>query len=50
MYTAYSGWVFGSTNFLGEAADGTWTLTVKGSRCTVDTGTFQSWRLKFYGI
>jgi proprotein convertase subtilisin/kexin type 2 len=47
--TAYNGWVFGSANYLGEAADGTWTLTVK-DLAAQDTGTFQSWRLKFYGI
>jgi proprotein convertase subtilisin/kexin type 2 len=47
--TAYNGWVFGNANFLGEAADGTWTLTVK-DLAAQDTGTFQSWRLKFYGI
>lgn len=47
----YSGWVFGDANFLGEPADGTWTLTVVDSHSgsTVDTGTFQSWGLKFYG-
>jgi proprotein convertase subtilisin/kexin type 2 len=47
--TRYSGWVFGSVNYLGEAADGTWILTVK-DLAAVDTGTFQSWSLKFYGI
>jgi len=44
----YSGWVFGSARHLGEAADGTWTLTVKDGSLT-KTGTFQSWKLKFYG-
>ncbi len=47
--TPYNGWVFGSANFLGEAANGTWTLTVKDLSAS-DTGTFQSWGLKFYGI
>lgn len=47
--TAYSGWVFGSANNLGEVANGNWTLTVK-DLSAVDTGTFQSWSLKFYGI
>ncbi len=47
--TAYSGWVFGSANQLGEAADGNWTLTVKDLGA-LDIGTFQSWKLKFYGI
>ena len=46
--TAYSGWVFGSARHLGEAANGNWTLTVK-DLFLQDTGTFQSWRLKFYG-
>ena len=47
--TVYSGWIFGSANFLGEAANGTWTLTVK-DLAAQDTGTFQTWRLTFYGI
>jgi subtilisin-like proprotein convertase family protein len=46
--TRYSGWVFGSTNFLGESADGNWVLTVRDN-APVDTGHFQSWGLKFYG-
>ncbi|MBI3478878.1 MAG: S8 family serine peptidase [Nitrosomonadales bacterium] len=46
--TVYSGWVFGSARHLGEAADGNWTLTVKDGTPT-NTGTFQSWGLKFYG-
>lgn len=44
----YNGWVFGSARHLGEAADGDWTLTVRDGG-PVDTGTFQSWKLKFYG-
>lgn len=46
--TTYSGWVFGSAAHLGEAADGAWKLTVQDGS-PVDTGTFQSWGLKFYG-
>lgn len=46
--TAYNGWIFGSAQHLGEAADGNWTLTVKDAGA-LDTGTFQSWQLKFYG-
>jgi proprotein convertase subtilisin/kexin type 2 len=46
--TVYSGWVFGSAAHLGEIADGAWILTVKDG-APVDTGTFQSWGLKFYG-
>ncbi|MDH4216036.1 MAG: S8 family serine peptidase [Gallionella sp.] len=46
--TAYSGWVFGSARHLGEAANGNWTLSVKDGAAR-DTGTFQSWKLKFYG-
>jgi len=46
--TAYNNWVFGSALHLGEVADGTWTLTVKDLGAS-DTGTFQSWKLKFYG-
>lgn len=45
---AYSGWVFGSARHLGEAANGNWTLSVKDGAAR-DTGTFQSWKLKFYG-
>lgn len=46
--TPHSGWVFGSARHLGEAADGNWTLTVRDGG-HFDTGTFQSWKLKFYG-
>lgn len=46
--TAYSGWVFGSARHLGEAANGNWTLTVR-DLSAADFGTFQSWRLKFFG-
>jgi len=43
----YNGWVFGSARHLGEKADGLWTLTVIDGAAK-DTGTFQSWSLKFY--
>jgi kexin len=45
---SYKGWVFGDAEHLGEAADGDWTLTVK-DLFGGDVGTFQSWKLKFYG-
>jgi subtilisin-like proprotein convertase family protein len=45
---SYNGWVFGSARHLGEAANGNWTLTVK-DLAPPDTGTFQSWKLTFYG-
>lgn len=46
--TQYSGWIFGSARHLGEAADGTWTLTVK-DLLPADTGTLTSWSMTFYG-
>jgi kexin len=46
--TPYDAWVFGSARHLGEAADGEWTLTV-ADRVAADTGTFQSWSIRFYG-
>jgi proprotein convertase subtilisin/kexin type 2 len=46
--TPYNNWIFGSARHLGEAADGNWTLTVKDGKAG-NTGTFQSWGLKFYG-
>ncbi len=45
---SYNGWVFGTTHHLGEDPNGTWTLTVFDGNAQ-DTGTFQSWQLKFYG-
>jgi proprotein convertase subtilisin/kexin type 2 len=39
---------FGSARHFGEAANGDWTLVVK-DRTTGTTGTFDSWRLTFYG-
>jgi len=45
---SYKDWVFGTARHLGEAADGNWTLTVKDLAAR-DTGTFQSWKLTFYG-
>lgn len=44
----YSNWVFGSARHLGEGVNGTWTLTVADG-IPGDTGTLQSWGLKFYG-
>lgn len=46
--TAYDDWSFGSIRHLDEAVNGQWTLRVS-DQAAVDTGTFQSWRLKFYG-
>ncbi|HAK59003.1 MAG TPA: serine protease [Nitrospiraceae bacterium] len=46
--STYSGWVFGSARHLSEAVNGDWILTVKDG-APPDTGTFQSWSLKFYG-
>jgi kexin len=45
---SYDGWVFGTVRHLGEAANGDWTLTVT-DQAPQDTGTFESWQLKFYG-
>jgi kexin len=49
--STYSGWVFGSAAHLNEAANGSWKLTVKDGYTGVaaNTGTFDSWKLKFYG-
>jgi len=44
----YNGWVFGSARHLGENSTGTWTLRVS-DEAFLDTGTFDSWGLKFYG-
>jgi subtilisin-like proprotein convertase family protein len=41
-------WRFGSARHLGEAADGNWTLLVK-DLLAIDTGTFTSWQLTFFG-
>jgi subtilisin-like proprotein convertase family protein len=41
-------WRFGSARHLGEAANGNWTLLVKELQA-IDTGTFTSWQLTFYG-
>jgi kexin len=46
--TFYSSWVFGSSVHLGESPVGNWTLTVT-DRGPGDTGTLQSWGMKFYG-
>jgi subtilisin-like proprotein convertase family protein len=45
---SYNSWVFGTARHLGESANGSWKLTVK-DQAPRDTGTFQSWQLKFYG-
>ncbi|VAW47194.1 hypothetical protein MNBD_GAMMA03-1519 [hydrothermal vent metagenome] len=44
----YRNWRFGSTRHLGESADGDWQLVVK-DQLAEDKGTFQSWKLTFYG-
>ena len=44
----YVNWVFGTVRDLDEPADGTWTLQVIDGAAG-DTGTFQSWSLKFRG-
>jgi proprotein convertase subtilisin/kexin type 2 len=44
----YDSWVFGSSAHLDETPVGDWTLTVTDKKA-LDTGTFQSWGLKFYG-
>lgn len=46
--SAYSSWVFGTSQFLGESADGTYKLTVKDKESGI-TGTFDSWGIKIYG-
>jgi len=46
--TPHDGWVFGTARHLGEAANGSWTLTV-ADKAILDVGTFESWELKFYG-
>ncbi|UCF90644.1 MAG: DUF4214 domain-containing protein [Desulfobacterales bacterium] len=45
----YINWRFGSVRHFGEASQGNWTLRVKDLEA-IDTGTFQSWALKIYGI
>lgn len=46
--TNLNAWTFGSAAHLGEAANGTWKMTVKDGLVGA-TGTFNSWQLKFYG-
>jgi len=48
MCTDHANWIFSSVRHLGEAADGDWTLTVRDGAAG-DVGTFQSWKLTFYG-
>ncbi len=45
---SYKNWRFGSTRHLGESADGDWQLIVRDKEAD-DEGTFQSWKLTFYG-
>ncbi|MEM7182048.1 MAG: S8 family serine peptidase [Spirochaetota bacterium] len=44
----YSDWVFGSVRHMDESANSTWTLTVS-DLVSLDTGTVESWGIKFYG-
>ncbi len=44
----FNAWDFGSVQFMGEPADGEWRLRVADGRAG-DVGTFQSWKLTFYG-
>jgi kexin len=44
----YDNWRFGTARHLGENPIGQWRLTVR-DLAAQDTGTFQSWRLVFYG-
>jgi len=41
-------WRYGSARHLGEAANGTWTITVRDGGAA-DTGNLTSWSMKFYG-
>lgn len=45
----YDNWRFGSVRHFGESSTGNWTLKVIDG-AELDTGTFQSWTLKIYGI
>ncbi len=45
---AYSNWRFGSMRHLGEAANGSWTMTVTDMG-PGDTGRFDAWSLRLYG-
>jgi subtilisin-like proprotein convertase family protein len=40
---------FGSARHLGEAADGTWTLSIRDMKADGVTGTFNSWQLRIFG-
>lgn len=44
----YDTWRFGSVRHMGEAANGTWTLSVE-DQYDEDVGTFQTWTLNIYG-
>lgn len=43
-----SGFTFGIVRLMGEAADGTWTLSVRDGK-SGDTGSISAWSLKAYG-
>ena len=42
------GWPFGSARHLDESADGTWSLKV-ADEALLNTGSFTSWSIRFYG-
>jgi kexin len=44
----YNNWRFGTARHLGENPNGSWSLMVK-DLAPQDSGTFQSWRIVFYG-
>ena len=44
----YNNWQFGTSRHLGENPNGSWSLIVK-DLAPQDSGTFQSWRIVFYG-
>ncbi len=46
--TSLNAWTFGSVQNMGESVDGLWQIRVADG-ASVDTGTFQSWQLTFYG-
>lgn len=46
---SYNNWKFGSIRHFGESSLGRWTLKVK-DLAPFDIGTFQSWKIKIYGI
>lgn len=46
--TPYLEWIFGSARYLGEPADGTWTLAVR-DLAAQDAGRLDEWQLIFHG-